>query len=79
MAGHFTDPPVGTDGSRDAEEQAGPLSGWLPPHEYVESIANATCYGALIVRDEEGRYLGLRSARRASVTEGTCWSPARRS
>ncbi|MFI6447123.1 hypothetical protein [Kitasatospora sp. NPDC050543] len=35
--------------------------GWLPPEEYVRTIANATTYGCLYLTDRDGRPLGLRS------------------
>ncbi|WP_405013538.1 NUDIX domain-containing protein [Kitasatospora sp. NBC_01539] len=36
-------------------------AGWLPPEEYVRTIANATMYGCLYFTDTRGRPLGLRS------------------
>ncbi|MEY9873317.1 8-oxo-dGTP diphosphatase [Streptacidiphilus sp. MAP12-33] len=42
-------------------QQATP-GGWLPPEQYVHTIANATFYGCLYFTDTQGRPLGLRNA-----------------
>ena len=42
-------------------EQTAPGHGWLPPDQYVTTIANATFFGCLFFTDTRGRPMQMRS------------------